>query len=173
MKVTTRPNKLYKGLMAHLVAANDNGIPNPFDMEARELFFGRRALRWSTWSLFYWVFTGPELFIMRNAYHTIWHPTVELRPMMLLKLYPLAFMFVQEPWFIGVPNMRLFLRDRDDEDAEIPIELWRKDSHPFWPAVVTPTTSLCSPVTRLDWSPRGAECPESRGPRAPDLRPLP
>ncbi len=90
LKVTTKPNQLYKGLLAHLVAANDNGIPNSFDVEARELFWGRRPLLSSTWSLFYWIFVGPELFIMRNAYHTVWHPTVEVRAIMLLKLYPLA-----------------------------------------------------------------------------------
>jgi hypothetical protein len=111
VKITTKPNQLYKGLMAHLVAANDNGIPSAFDIEARDLFFGRKALRSSTWSLFYWIFVGPELFIMRNAYHAVWHPIVELRPIVLLKLYPLAFMFVQEPWFLGVPNMRSYLRE--------------------------------------------------------------
>jgi hypothetical protein len=142
MKVATKPNELYKGLMAHLVAANDNGIPTAFDIEARDLFFGRKALRLSTWSLFYWVFVGHELFIMRNAYHTVWHPTVELRPMMLLKLYPLAFMFVQEPWFMGVPNMRMYLRDRDNEDAELPVQLWRRDNHSFWPAMATPNSMI-------------------------------
>jgi hypothetical protein len=142
IKVTTRPNELYKGLMAHLVAANDNGIPSAFDIEARELFFGRKALRWSTWSLFYWIFVGSELFLMRNAYHTTWHPTVELRPLILLKLYPLAFMFVQENWFLGVPNLRTYLQPRDDEEAEVPIELRLRDENPFWPAVVAPSNVI-------------------------------
>jgi hypothetical protein len=85
--------------------------------------------------LFYWVFTGPQLFIMRNAYHAVWHPRVELRALVLLKLYPMAFMFVQEPWFMALPNLRMYLQPRDDMDAEVPIELARKDRHPFWPAV--------------------------------------
>jgi hypothetical protein len=135
MKITTKPNQLYKGMMVHLVAANDSGIPTAFDIEARELFFGRKPLQLSTWSLFYWVFVGPQLFIMRNAYHTVWHPRVELCALILLKLYPLAFMFVQEPWFMGVPNLRSYLQGRDDVEAEIPIELGRKDRHPLWPAI--------------------------------------
>ena len=101
-----------------------------------------KAAPGSTWSLFYWIFVGRELFIMRNAHHTVWHPTVELRQMIVLKLYPLGFMFVQEPWFMGVPNMRSYLRKRDDEDAELPIEFWRRDNHPFWPVVATPKSSI-------------------------------
>jgi hypothetical protein len=135
MKITTRPNELYKGLMAHVVAANDNGIPTAFDTEARDLYFGRKPLLLSTWSLFYWVFLGPELVIIRNVHHAVWHPTVQLRTMMLLKIYPLAFMFIQEPWAFGLPNMRMYLGARDDEEKEVPIQLWRVDNHPFQPAV--------------------------------------
>lgn len=44
---------------------------------------------------------------------------------------------------MGVPNMRLYLQHGDDEeDAEVPIELWRKDNHPFWPAVATPNNLI-------------------------------
>ena len=91
MKNTTKPNQLYKGLMAHLVAANDNGIPTAFDIEARDLFFGRKPLQLSTWSLFYWVFVGPQLFIMRNAYHTVWHPRVRVARADLAQTLPARF----------------------------------------------------------------------------------
>jgi hypothetical protein len=79
---------------------------------------------------------------MRNAYRAIWHPTVELHPIHVLKFYPLAFMFTQEPWFYGLPNMRSFLRARDDEEVNVPIELSRSESHPFWPVTAEPNNLI-------------------------------
>jgi hypothetical protein len=140
--VSARPNHIYKGLLAHLVSANENGIPTAFDLEARDVFFGKRELAWSSWNLFYWIYDAHELFLMRNAYYTTWHPTVEVKPLVLLKFYPLAFMFTQEPLFMGFPNLKTFLRARDDEEVEIPLDLSRRDKHPFWPATATPNNII-------------------------------
>ena len=101
VRVTAKPNQLYKGLLAHLVSANDNGLSSAFDLEARELFFGRKSLNLSSWSLFYWLFTGTSIFLMRHAYFAIWRSRVKLIDMVVLKLYPLGFVFVQWPWFGG------------------------------------------------------------------------
>jgi len=142
IKITAKPNQLYKGLLAHLVSANDNSVPSAFDLEARELFFGRKSLNLSSWSLFYWLYTGPEIFVMRHAYFAIWHPTVKLIDMVVLKLYPLAFMFVRWPWFGGLPDMRFFLRSRDDEETEIPINMHFQESNAHWPAVPDPNSVI-------------------------------
>src|SRR5205823_3664118 len=99
VQVAAKPNHIYKGLLAHLVSANDNGIPT-------------------------------------------WHPTVEIRALQLLKFYPLAFMFAQEPWFAGFPNMRSFLRPRDDEEVEVPVDVGRRIDHPLWPATATPNSLI-------------------------------
>ena len=138
VNVMAKPNLIYRGLLAHLVSANDNGVPSGFDLEARELFFGKRNLNQSSWNLFYWMYTGSKLFLMRDAYHTVWHPRVKLVPIHVLKFFPLAFMFTQEPWFLGLPNMRLFLRPKDVEEIDVPIDLGRRDTHPFWPVTASP-----------------------------------
>lgn len=137
VQVTARPNQIYRGLLAHLVSANDNGVPSAFDLEARELFFRRKDLKLSSWNLFYWLYVGPQLFLMRHAYHTRWFPTVEVVPIHVLKFYPLAFMFTQEPWFLGLPNMRSFLRPRDEDEFDVPLDVGRRDAHPHWPATAS------------------------------------
>lgn len=142
VRITAKPNQIYKGLLAHLVSANDNGVPSAFDLEARELFFGRKSLNLSSWSLFYWLYTGQQIFLMRHAYFAIWHPTVKLIDMVVLKLYPLGFIFVQWPWFGGRPNMRHFLRDRDEEETEVPIDLRFRENHPYWPAAPDPDGAI-------------------------------
>lgn len=38
MRVPAKPNLIIRGLLAHIASANDNGIPTPFDREARDIF---------------------------------------------------------------------------------------------------------------------------------------
>lgn len=42
MRISAKPNLIYKSLLAHIVAANDTGIPTAFDIEARNLFSGKQ-----------------------------------------------------------------------------------------------------------------------------------
>lgn len=134
LKIAARPNQIFKGMLAHMVSANDNGIPSAFDLEARELFFGKKPLSWTSWNLFYWVYRGPSLFLMRNAYVFLWHPRVRLIPIVVLKLHPLGFVFSQEPWLFGMPKLRLYLQAKDETEIDIPVQFGRIDRNPVWPA---------------------------------------
>jgi hypothetical protein len=138
VQIAARPNLIVRGLLAHIVSANDSGVPNRFDVEARELFFKKTSLRFSSWNLYYWVYLGETIFLMRSAYLTSWNPSVELSEMHILKIYPLAFVFARRPTFHGLPNMMRFVQSRDDEETDVPILLHRREKHPVWPAVVTP-----------------------------------
>ena len=139
IRIAAKPNLIYRGMFAHLASANDNGIPCSFDDEAREIFFRKRDISASSWSLFYWLYLGKNLSMTRNAFHATWQPTTVVRPMFLLKIYPLAFLFVQESWFAGCANVRRFLQRRDDEQVELPLQIMRCDLDPFWPATASPT----------------------------------
>ena len=132
-QVCTKPNLLIKGLMAHIVSANDSGIPNTFDTEARKMFFEQQSLHLSSWNLFYWVYRGPFLFLMRDAFLSRWHPTVEVFPTQIVKIYPLAFMFTRMPRLLGLPNLFSFVRSNDEEEFEIPVQLRPWDIDPVWP----------------------------------------
>ena len=144
IKVAAKPNLIFRGLLAHLTSANDSGMPCPFDDEAREIFFNKRTVRQSSWNIFYWLYLGKNLFVTRNVFHTTWKPTVVVRPMFLLKLYPLAFLFAQESWFAGCPNIRMFLRQNDDEEGELPLQILRYDVDPVWPATTSDKSMILS-----------------------------
>jgi len=134
IKVVGQPNLIFRGLLAHLTSANDSGMPCIFDDEARQIFFNKRPLRQSSWNLFYWLYLGTNLFVTRNVFYMTWHPTVEVSPMFLLKLYPLAFLLSHDSWFMGCPNIRKFVCPRDEDETELPIQVLRYDVDPFWPA---------------------------------------
>lgn len=134
MRVSAKPNLIYRALLAHIIAANDSGMPTAFDAEGRNLFFGKQSLSLSSWSLFFWIYTGPSIFVMRNAYYAHWDP-VEVIPIQILKCFPLAFMFAQKPWFGGLPNLLNFAQHRDEEEIELPILMRARENHQAWPAV--------------------------------------
>lgn len=138
IRVPAKPNLIYRGLLAHLVSANDNGVPSAFDLEARNIFFGKQSMRTGSWSLFYWIYTGPDVFVMRNAYYTLWHPKVEVIPIQIIKIYPLAFMFIQRARFGGFPNVLSFTRNRDEEEFSLPIFTRIRNRMTKWPIVVSP-----------------------------------
>ena len=135
MRVPARPNLIMRGLLAHIASANENGIPTPFDQEARDIFLGKQALRLCSWNLFYWLYLGEEIFVMRSAFLTRWSPTVEVNQVYLLKCAPLAFMFSRDARFHGVPNMLKFVQNRDQDEAELPILLNRRETASVWPAM--------------------------------------
>ncbi len=135
IRISAKPNLIYRCVLAHLVAANESGVPTQFDTEVRDLFFRRKPLSFSSWNLFYWIYIRKEIFVMRNAYRTSFLPRVELNPTQIMKIYPLAFMLTQRTWFYGVPNMRQFLRPDDDEEGELPVQFDRWDTSPVWPIV--------------------------------------
>jgi hypothetical protein len=141
MRVTAKPNLIYRAILAHIIAANDQGIPTAFDTEGRNVFFRKQSLGLSSWSLFYWIYTGPSIFVMRNAYYTVWRP-LEIIPIQVLKCFPLAFMFAQKPWFSGLPNLLRFARPRDDEEIELPILMNARENLDTWPAVPIGNTSV-------------------------------
>lgn len=133
--VAARPNLIIRGLYAHLASANDNGMPNVFDIEAREIFFHKRSLRLASWNLFYWVYQGPTMFLMRSAFLASFGSNVEIDHVHILKASPLAFAFSQRPTLHGLPNMMKFVQQNDQAEVELPIILNRRDPHPVWPAV--------------------------------------
>jgi hypothetical protein len=142
MRVPAKPNLIVRDLLAHMVSANDTGVPSPFDREARDIFFGKRSLRLGSWNLFYWVYAGEEMFLARSLFLTTWTPRVDVEEMFILKAFPLALLFVRKSAFYGLPNLIQFIRSRDEEEAELPLFVYRRENHPVWPAYTSNTNSI-------------------------------
>jgi len=144
INVAAKPNLVFRGLLAHLASANEDALSCPFDREAQDIFLNRIEVRQSSWNLFYWLYLGKQLVLMRNMYHMTWSPNVEVRPMFLLKLYPLAFLFLKESWFMGLPNVRKFFVEKDEAETDIPIPVLAHDPHPLWPATTSDRNTVIS-----------------------------
>lgn len=142
VNIPAKPNLIFRGMLAHLASANVDGHPCSFDKEARDIFWKNLPLSLTSWNLFYWLYFGTNLVVMRNIFHTTWSPTVEVRPLFLLKIYPLAFLFLQEPWFMGLPNMRTHFVKSDDEETQLPIPVMAYDAHPLWPATTSDRNAI-------------------------------
>ena len=134
MRIAAKPNLIIRGLLAHSVSANDTGVPSRFDEEARSIFFGKKAMRLSSWNVFYWIYMAKELFLARSLFLASWFPTLVVHEMQILKIYPLAFLFTDAPHFYGLPNMMQFIRPRDEDEAELPLFLYRRENNPVFPA---------------------------------------
>lgn len=135
VRIPAKPNLIYRGLLAHIVSANDSGVPNAFDVEARDIFFKRRSLRYTSLNLFFWIYSGNSLFLMRNAYSTVWHPSVQVTPIQILKVFPLGFMFVRRASFRNLTNLASYICENDDDVVDVPIQIYRREAHPVWPAL--------------------------------------
>jgi hypothetical protein len=96
MRVPAKPNLIIRGLFAHMAGANDYGMPSLFDDEARAIFHNKTSLRLSSWNLFYWIYLGRDLFLARSLFHTSWSPSLEVYEMFIMKIYPLAFLFIKK-----------------------------------------------------------------------------
>lgn len=142
MQIPAKPNLIIRSLFAHIAAANDDGQPSRFDDEARAIFNNKKSLRLSSWNLFYWVHLGKDLFLARSLFHTTWSPVVEVHEMFILKMYPLAFLFIKKPTFFGLPNLMKFIQSRDEEDAEIPLFPYVSENHPVWPAYTSDNSAI-------------------------------
>ncbi len=142
MRIPAKPNLIIRSLFAHMAAANESGRPSFFDDEARAIFRNKKSLRLSSWNLFYWIYLGKDLFLARSLFQTVWSPILEVQEMFILKMYPLAFLFIKKPIFYGAANLMKFVQSRDEIEAEIPLLLFLSEDNPVWPAYTSNTNAI-------------------------------
>ncbi len=130
------PNKLIKGIFAHLISANDASIPSAFDVEARDVYFGKIDLRQTRLNVFYWLYLGTGHLIMRDVILARYQTApMRIAWTQLLKLFPIGIAVTDAASFYGFPNLRQFNTPRDDDEVEIPFFFDRYESNPVWPAM--------------------------------------
>jgi hypothetical protein len=80
------------------------------------------------------IYVGKEVFVARSLLLAQWFPILQMHEIQVLKIYPLAFAFTDKPQFYELPNMMQFIRSRDEEEAELPLFLHRRENNPVFPA---------------------------------------
>lgn len=135
-----QPNLVIRGIFAHLLSSNDEGVPSYLDSEVRKVFRGEAELRSSPLKVFYWRYGAKWLSIARNISVTE-HLGAGRGPdwINLLKLKPIGFAVTNTDRLRDMPCMNDYIQAHDSLYAPVPFRLARTDMHPHWPATTGET----------------------------------
>lgn len=132
-RITTKPNLLIRGVLAHVATSNDSGMRTTFSDDVSALFFRKVPLRTFPWNVFLWPYVGNAQTVIRDIglVDFVSHRTDVVQ---VLKLAPLGFVMTANPHFGGLARLNTWITNHDDEEREIPYILSHGESHPHWPA---------------------------------------
>lgn len=130
--ISTKPNLLYRALLAHLTSANDGRPPTSFDTLARSLLNKSKLQRADVPNLFYWHYNGPDLLLLRDMAVMEMGLADTFHIMQVLKFAPVGFLLTDRQYTL--PNLRTYIQPDDELDASVYFKLRPADQHPFWPA---------------------------------------
>lgn len=133
LRYVVRPNKLMKGILAHIASANDPGTRTAFEKEVQEIFQGKKHIRDTRLRIYYWPYLGRYQTIIRDvsvSYNFFKDPIF----MQVIKMRPLGFAVTDSQMLFGRPCLNMYRTDRDAEEYEIPLFLEHQENHPHWPA---------------------------------------
>jgi hypothetical protein len=133
LKITTKPNLLYRALLAHLCSANDGRPATKFDLNVRAILKCPNLKKSECPNLYYWHYNGPDLTIIRDMLVGDLHSSRTMHIIHVLKLAPLGIMITQDEY--PLQNLRRYVQPYDDSDAIVTFPLRPADTHPHWPAV--------------------------------------
>jgi hypothetical protein len=133
-RITTKPNLLIRGILAHVATSNDSGMRTTFSDDVSDLFFRKTSLRDCPWNVFFWPYTGNSQTIIRDLgmVDFISHGTEVVQ---VLKLAPLGFVMTSNLRFRGLVRLNAWITNHDEEEREVPYILSHGESHPHWPAL--------------------------------------
>jgi hypothetical protein len=137
VRFATKPQRLLKALLAHLVAAKVEIEDTTFDRAARGYALDPTAKLPDDITVFYWVYPYDETVVMRDfAMFTPRGTFKQPAVFQLLKSFPVAFLCSTASTYDGLDRLSLFRRCELDEEVEIPVRLLPA-REPHWPE--TPT----------------------------------
>ncbi len=120
----TKPQRLLKALLAHLVAAKVEIEDTTFDQSARAYALDPAAKLPEDITVFYWVYPYDETVVMRDfamftPRGTFNHPAI----FQLLKSFPVAFLCSSASSYGGLDSLPHYRKCDLNEEVEIPIRL--------------------------------------------------
>ncbi|KPL25180.1 MAG: hypothetical protein AMJ75_01820 [Phycisphaerae bacterium SM1_79] len=138
----TKPKRLIKAVLGHLVAAKANVEDTRFDRLAREYVLDPSAELPDDINIFYWVYpyTGSitirdfAMFVPRGIF---------AKPAMFqtMKYFPIAYLICSEGSYAGLNSLSMYRDCGLDDEVEIPIALDRVE-YAHWPEAPEGTTNV-------------------------------
>lgn len=128
-----KPQRLFKSLLGHLVAAKVDIENTAFDVMAREYVLDKDAKLPDDINIFYWVYPYTSSVAIRDfAMFTPRGTFNEPAVFQTLKYYPVAYLLCDKSEYANLDTLSQFRGCDLDDEVEIPINL-RRVENPYWP----------------------------------------
>lgn len=132
-----KPQRLFKSLLGHLVAAKVDIENTAFDSLAREYVLDKEAKLPDDINIFYWVYPYECSVLIRDfAMFTPRGTFKEPAVFQTLKYYPVAYLISNKADYANLDALSQFRECSLDEEVEIKINL-RRIENPYWPEAPT------------------------------------
>lgn len=134
--IKTKPNRLIRGVLGHILASKNEIEKTPFDDKVREILFDENKPIPDDINVFYWVYPYKLTIIIRD----ILMPAIRGRYgdfgfFQIFKYYPVAYLVINKNNYHNLQSLRSYNSAKLDEEAEINIRIKEK-RHWKWPEIV-------------------------------------
>ncbi|ODR97207.1 hypothetical protein AUC70_13190 [Methyloceanibacter stevinii] len=129
----TKPQRLLKAVLAHLVAAKVEIEDTTFDQLARTYALDPSAQLPDDIHVFYWVYPYDDLVVMRDFAMFVLSRSFDMPAVFqLMKCFPVAFLCSTASNYAGLNSLSAYRHCALDEEVEIPLRLFPvRERH--WP----------------------------------------
>jgi hypothetical protein len=132
----TKPQRLIKGILGHLIAAKAEYDDVVLDTQVREFILDENSLVPNNIYMFYWLYPYNCTIILRDfGMPSVRGNFKDFGFFHTLKYFPIAYLVSDKPRYEGLLELTKYRNVQIDEEVEIPIDLKRVE-HFYWPEMV-------------------------------------
>lgn len=140
--VKTKPVKLIKALLGHLLSAKRTIDNSVFDKKVREYIFDDNAVLPDDIHIFYWIYPFDCTIIQRDFYMPAVRGDISgFISCHVLKYFPLAFLISDKEEYHGLPSITRYKDLSIDDEIELRINLLRVETLD-WPEKIDGTNFI-------------------------------
>jgi hypothetical protein len=134
--IQTKPNRLIRGVLGHLLASKKEIEKTPFDDKVREILFDENKSIPDDINVFYWIYPYKLTIIIRD----ILMPAIrgkynDFGFFQIFKYYPIAYLVVNKIKYHNLLSLKDYNSAKLDEVAEINLR-FNERKHWKWPEIV-------------------------------------
>jgi len=132
IRYTTKPARLIRGILGHLVAAKVERDAMLQDERVREVFFNPSAQFHRAINIHYWIYPYADTIVMRDFMRGSRNPNSDMAFCSVLKYFPIAYAITDKESFEELSSLSAYRNYGIDDEAEIPIQLDSVKPY-YWP----------------------------------------
>ena len=142
VKIKTKPVKLIKAILGHLLSAKGEIDKSVLDSEIREYIFDDIAVLSDNVHIFYWIYPYQETVILRDFALLYWNGEGKQSGFFqILKYFPIAFIVTNRSSYEGLNELTIYRNFKLDDEVDLPVRL-KQIKENDWPERVDENTVL-------------------------------